>query len=89
MDHCAYFHHFNGLIKFEAFFQEEAYIEFLLIRRVPLQERKCVDDVADVVPQVKKIFILITSLLHVLYYHFFINFFLKLASDTVCCIGRP
>ncbi|KAE8725752.1 DEAD-box ATP-dependent RNA helicase 18 [Hibiscus syriacus] len=33
--------------------QEEAYVEFLRIRRVPLQERKCVDDVDDVVPQMR------------------------------------
>lgn len=33
--------------------KEEAYIEFLRIRRVPLQERKCIDDVADVVPQIR------------------------------------
>ncbi|KAK8672354.1 hypothetical protein V6N13_110726 [Hibiscus sabdariffa] len=33
--------------------KEEAYVEFLRIRRVPLQERKCCDDVADVVPQIR------------------------------------
>ncbi|KHG18021.1 DEAD-box ATP-dependent RNA helicase 18 -like protein [Gossypium arboreum] len=33
--------------------KEEAYIEFLRIRRVPLQERKCIDDVVDVVPQIR------------------------------------
>ncbi|GMI79932.1 RNA helicase 18 [Hibiscus trionum] len=33
--------------------KEEAYVEFLRIRRVPLQERKRVDDVADVVPQIR------------------------------------
>lgn len=35
--------------------QEEAYVEFLRIRRVPLQERKCTDDASDVVPQVSTI----------------------------------
>ncbi|KAM1162532.1 hypothetical protein ACFX13_001585 [Malus domestica] len=33
--------------------KEEAYVEFLRIRRVPLQERKCSNDVADVVPQIR------------------------------------
>ncbi|CAN6705298.1 unnamed protein product [Malus baccata var. baccata] len=33
--------------------KEEAYVEFLRIRRVPLQERKCCDDVIDVVPQIR------------------------------------
>ncbi|TXG50050.1 hypothetical protein EZV62_025925 [Acer yangbiense] len=33
--------------------KEEAYVEFLQIRRVPLQERKCTDDVTDVVPQIR------------------------------------
>ncbi|KAM1126289.1 hypothetical protein ACFX2B_040992 [Malus domestica] len=33
--------------------KEETYVEFLRIRRVPLQERKCSDDVADVVPQIR------------------------------------
>lgn len=32
--------------------QEEAYVEFLRIRRVPLQERECFHDAPDVVPQV-------------------------------------
>lgn len=32
--------------------QEEAYVEFLQLRRVPLQERKCADEATDVVPQV-------------------------------------
>ncbi|KAJ1417714.1 RNA helicase, DEAD-box type, Q motif [Sesbania bispinosa] len=32
--------------------KEESYVEFLRIRRVPLQERTCSDDVSDVVPQV-------------------------------------
>uniref|UniRef100_A0A2P2JDF7 ATP-dependent RNA helicase n=1 Tax=Rhizophora mucronata TaxID=61149 RepID=A0A2P2JDF7_RHIMU len=36
--------------------KEEEYVEFLRIRRVPLQERKCVDDAHDVVPQVSVIF---------------------------------
>ncbi|PKI39514.1 hypothetical protein CRG98_039984, partial [Punica granatum] len=31
--------------------KEEEYVEFLRIRRVPLQERKCSDDAPDVVPQ--------------------------------------
>jgi ATP-dependent RNA helicase DDX55/SPB4 len=35
--------------------QEEAYVEFLRIRRVPLLERKCADDAPDVVPQVTSI----------------------------------
>lgn len=35
--------------------QEEAYVEFLRIRRVPLQEKKCTDNVSDVVPQVSTI----------------------------------
>ncbi|XVE99821.1 hypothetical protein REPUB_Repub03eG0234500 [Reevesia pubescens] len=33
--------------------KEEAYVEFLRIRRVPLQEWKCIDDVSDVVPQIR------------------------------------
>ncbi|KAL6126792.1 hypothetical protein ACLB2K_074837 [Fragaria x ananassa] len=33
--------------------KEEAYVEFLRIRRVPLQERICPDDVSDVVPQIR------------------------------------
>ncbi|XP_044461562.1 DEAD-box ATP-dependent RNA helicase 18 isoform X3 [Mangifera indica] len=33
--------------------QEEAYVEFLRIRRVPLQEKKCTDNVSDVVPQIR------------------------------------
>ncbi|XP_074269435.1 DEAD-box ATP-dependent RNA helicase 18-like [Silene latifolia] len=33
--------------------KEEAYAEFLRIRRVPLQERKCSDDAVDVVPQIR------------------------------------
>lgn len=37
------------LVKFK---QEEAYVEFLRIRRVPLEERKSTDDVPDVIPQV-------------------------------------
>lgn len=37
------------LVKFK---QEEAYVDFLRIRRVPLEERKSSDDVPDVIPQV-------------------------------------
>ncbi|CAN1812111.1 DEAD-box ATP-dependent RNA helicase 18 [Linum perenne] len=33
--------------------KEEAYVEFLQIRRVPLQERKCTDDAIDVVSQIR------------------------------------
>ncbi|KAF5752595.1 DEAD-box ATP-dependent RNA helicase 18 [Tripterygium wilfordii] len=33
--------------------KEEAYVEFLRIRRVPLQERNLVDDASDVVPQIR------------------------------------
>ncbi|KAK9913783.1 hypothetical protein M0R45_037592 [Rubus argutus] len=33
--------------------KEEAYVEFLRIRRVPLQERTCPDDVSDVIPQIR------------------------------------
>ncbi|KAL9421746.1 hypothetical protein AB3S75_034085 [Citrus x aurantiifolia] len=33
--------------------KEEAYVEFLQIRRVPLQERKCSDDASDVVPEIR------------------------------------
>ncbi|XP_031247810.1 DEAD-box ATP-dependent RNA helicase 18-like [Pistacia vera] len=33
--------------------KEEAYVEFLRIRRVPLQEKNCTDDVSDVVPQIR------------------------------------
>ncbi|XP_044461559.1 DEAD-box ATP-dependent RNA helicase 18 isoform X2 [Mangifera indica] len=33
--------------------KEEAYVEFLRIRRVPLQEKKCTDNVSDVVPQIR------------------------------------
>lgn len=36
--------------------QEEAYVEFLRIRRVPLLERKCTDDAPNVVPQVSLVF---------------------------------
>ncbi|CAN1184831.1 DEAD-box ATP-dependent RNA helicase 18 [Linum perenne] len=32
--------------------KEEAYVEFLTIRMVPLQERKCADDAVDVVSQI-------------------------------------
>ncbi|KAK7305921.1 hypothetical protein VNO77_43834 [Canavalia gladiata] len=33
--------------------KEESYVEFLHIRRVPLQEKRCSDDVTDVVPQIR------------------------------------
>ncbi|TKY47581.1 DEAD-box ATP-dependent RNA helicase 18 [Spatholobus suberectus] len=33
--------------------KEESYVEFLRIRRVPLQERTCSDDASDVVPQIR------------------------------------
>ncbi|KAI4306875.1 hypothetical protein L6164_030117 [Bauhinia variegata] len=33
--------------------KEESYVEFLRIRRVPLQERRCSDDASDVVPQIR------------------------------------
>ncbi|XP_011084868.1 DEAD-box ATP-dependent RNA helicase 18 [Sesamum indicum] len=33
--------------------KEEAYIEFLRIRRVPLEERKCSDDAPDFIPQIR------------------------------------
>ncbi|KAJ6900091.1 hypothetical protein NC652_026285 [Populus alba x Populus x berolinensis] len=33
--------------------REEAYVEFLCITRVPLEERTCVDDTHDVIPQVR------------------------------------
>ncbi|RYQ83653.1 hypothetical protein Ahy_B10g102410 isoform E [Arachis hypogaea] len=33
--------------------KEESYVEFLRIRRVPLQERKCSDNAPDVVPQIR------------------------------------
>ncbi|KAM7491885.1 hypothetical protein LguiA_034806 [Lonicera macranthoides] len=33
--------------------KEEAYVEFLRIRRVPLEERNCSDDAPDVVPQIR------------------------------------
>ncbi|XP_022146827.1 DEAD-box ATP-dependent RNA helicase 18 [Momordica charantia] len=33
--------------------KEEAYIEFLRIRRVPIQERNCCDDASDVVQQIR------------------------------------
>ena len=73
----AYFHQFNKVDQFYctvALLQEEAYVDFLRIRRVPLQERKCIDDASDVVPQVNKIYILIASFPHILHYPFFINF---------------
>ncbi|KAI4306496.1 hypothetical protein L6164_029769 [Bauhinia variegata] len=34
--------------------KEESYVEFLRIRRVPLQERRCSDDGSDVVPQIRE-----------------------------------
>ncbi|KAI3470922.1 hypothetical protein Pfo_027585 [Paulownia fortunei] len=33
--------------------KEEAYIEFLRIRRVPLEERKCSDEAPDIIPQIR------------------------------------
>ncbi|XP_050209644.1 DEAD-box ATP-dependent RNA helicase 18 [Mercurialis annua] len=33
--------------------KEEAYVEFLRIRRIPLQERKIADDAPDVVPEIR------------------------------------
>ncbi|KAL7148749.1 hypothetical protein ABFS83_06G200100 [Erythranthe nasuta] len=33
--------------------KEEAYVEFLRIRRVPLEERQCSDDVPDIIPQIR------------------------------------
>ncbi|RDX75020.1 DEAD-box ATP-dependent RNA helicase 18 [Mucuna pruriens] len=33
--------------------KEESYVEFLRIRRVPLQERICSDDASDIVPQIR------------------------------------
>lgn len=33
--------------------KEEAYVEFLRIRRVPLQERKCSNDAPDIIPQIR------------------------------------
>ncbi|CAK9173506.1 unnamed protein product [Ilex paraguariensis] len=33
--------------------KEEAYVEFLRIRRVPLEERKCSDEAPDIVPQIR------------------------------------
>ncbi|CAL1387718.1 unnamed protein product [Linum trigynum] len=35
--------------------KEEAYVEFLKIRRVPLEERKSIDDVPDVVSQIRSV----------------------------------
>ena len=43
------------VINVAAFLQEEAYVEFLCIRRVPLEERTCADDTHDVIPQVSTI----------------------------------
>ncbi|KAL2458692.1 DEAD-box ATP-dependent RNA helicase 18 [Forsythia ovata] len=33
--------------------KEEAYVEFLRIRRVPLEERKCSDEAPDIIPQIR------------------------------------
>ncbi|XP_072976387.1 DEAD-box ATP-dependent RNA helicase 18 [Typha angustifolia] len=33
--------------------KEDAYVEFLKLRRVPLEERECFTDVADVIPQLR------------------------------------
>ncbi|GMH19166.1 hypothetical protein Nepgr_021007 [Nepenthes gracilis] len=33
--------------------KEEAYVEFLRIRRVPVQERKASDDASDIIPQIR------------------------------------
>ncbi|XP_047938693.1 DEAD-box ATP-dependent RNA helicase 18 [Salvia hispanica] len=33
--------------------KEEAYIEFLRIRRVPLEERQCSDEAPDIIPQIR------------------------------------
>ncbi|KAF6146938.1 hypothetical protein GIB67_036657 [Kingdonia uniflora] len=33
--------------------KEEAYVEFLRIRRIPLEERKCPDNVQDIVPEIR------------------------------------
>ncbi|KAL7109945.1 hypothetical protein ACP275_06G206600 [Erythranthe tilingii] len=33
--------------------KEEAYVEFLRIRRVPLEERECSDEVPDIIPQIR------------------------------------
>lgn len=33
--------------------KEEAYVEFLRVRRVPLEERKSPDDVCDIIPQIR------------------------------------
>ncbi|CAK9323894.1 unnamed protein product [Citrullus colocynthis] len=35
--------------------KEEAYIEFLSIRRVPIQERICCSDASDIVPQIRTV----------------------------------
>lgn len=40
---------------FHVFIQEESYVEFLRIRRVPLQQRKRNDNVLDVVPLVRMV----------------------------------
>lgn len=39
----------------DALFQEEAYVEFLRLRRVPLEEKTFSDDASDVVPQVSTV----------------------------------
>lgn len=33
--------------------KEEAYVEFLRIRKVPLQERRCCEDAFDIIPQIR------------------------------------
>lgn len=33
--------------------KEDAYVEFLRLRRIPIEESKCIDDVYDVVPQIR------------------------------------
>ena len=55
--------------------QEEAYVEFLRIRRVPLQERICPDDVSDVVLQVSIMYVTFTffyngKFIYIIYYSF-------------------
>ena len=45
-------------------FQEEAYVEFLRLRRVPLQEGKLLEDAPDIVPQVRRICAVATSLFY-------------------------
>ncbi|KAI5670438.1 hypothetical protein M9H77_10802 [Catharanthus roseus] len=33
--------------------KEEAYVEFLRLRRIPLEEKKCSDDAPDIIPQIR------------------------------------